>query len=148
MPKSVTAKVFSAIPARDDNNMIMQSFAFQHAQDCHARARLAIIVFQGAFCADQAPAVMCSLGEFPVLFQLKHEVAGSGARAAWPAGYRISGPAILDDIVENAHGSWIGWNAGRGKWYAPRAGAMVGGDPRHLVCNMPCALFLDGAVLS
>ena len=45
MAKAIAAKFLSAEPARDDDDVIDQVFAFEHPQDDHARARLSVIRF-------------------------------------------------------------------------------------------------------
>ncbi len=48
MPESISTKVFTAVPARDYNDVISQPFPIQHPRDYHAGPGLTVVILDGS----------------------------------------------------------------------------------------------------
>ena len=84
--EAVSAKVLAAVPACHHDDFADTSFALQHAQDYHPRARLSVVVFQGGAVGQQdRPSVMRRARELLVAAQRFDERLGRVGGRAWPA---------------------------------------------------------------
>ena len=64
MAKPVATKVLAAVPAGYHDKVILEVFAFEHAQDHHAGAAFAVVVFLGRAVDDSRPSVVGGFSEF------------------------------------------------------------------------------------
>ena len=69
MTETVATQMFATIPTCDNNHMIAQVFSFEHPQDHHPGASLAIIAFYRPILQQHAPTVMRRFGELFVAFE-------------------------------------------------------------------------------
>lgn len=104
MAKTVAAQMLATIPARHDNNVILEAIALKHPEDDLARTGFAIIILDLPFSADQAPCVVGGLGKFLGFLQFGNKGFRLFGRAANAAGDRIFGAAVADYIVEGLDG--------------------------------------------
>ena len=111
MAKPVATKVFAAVPAGYHDKVILEVFAFEHAQDHHAGAAFAVVVFLGRAVDDSRPSVVGGFSEFLVLFEGFEggvDVVAAGYRVA---GDRVFGAAVGEDVLESLQ--WVSRRDGR-----------------------------------
>ncbi len=87
--EAVTTQVFSAVPAGDNDDVVLQIFPFQHAYDNHARTTFTVVVFYGFIASQKAPGIVGRLGEFFSPAKSLDKSFGFLGRTAWPAGHRV-----------------------------------------------------------
>ncbi|AGI66728.1 hypothetical protein OAN307_c10130 [Octadecabacter antarcticus 307] len=96
--------MYTAKPARDDDNLTNTRLAFQHADDHKTRARLAVIGFdRRAVRQDQTPCVVGGFGKFLAPTQRLDERLGRNPRRARATGHRVFRPTVSEDILKHAH---------------------------------------------
>ena len=78
-----------AIPAGDNDDVVVQLGPFQHSQDDETCAAFAVIVFQRAAFQQDAVGVVGRLGEFLGPAEGLDEITGGGGRRDGPAGHRV-----------------------------------------------------------
>jgi len=76
MPKSVAAEMLASEPSRDHDDMVSQSFLFEHSENDHAGPDLAVIVLYHLLAADEAPRIMRGFGEPFVALEFGHKDPG------------------------------------------------------------------------
>jgi len=91
--------MYTAKPARDDDNFAYARLAFQHADDHQARTSLAVVGFDWrAIWQDQAPSVVGGFGKFLAPTQRLDERLGLNRRRARPTGHCVFRPAVGEYI--------------------------------------------------
>jgi hypothetical protein len=103
MPEAVAAEVLTAEPPCDYDNVVPQSFPFDHAKNDQAGSGLAVIILDHQFAADQAPRVMRGFGKLLGALQLGQKGPGLVAGAAWSARGSMFRESAGNDVVENDH---------------------------------------------
>lgn len=73
MAETIAAQVFATVPACDDDDVVSDAFAFQHAQDDYSGAGFAVVVLDLAVIGDQTPRIVGGLGEFLLAAKLLDE---------------------------------------------------------------------------
>src|SRR6056297_1953024 len=107
MPEPVPAQMLAAVPAGDDDDMIVQAGALQHAQDDHARPGLSIVGFQARPDRWQhGPGVMGGAGEFLVPLERLEKGIGPFAAVNRAAGDRVFRPPVTDHAGQLPHHIW------------------------------------------
>lgn len=105
MAEPVTAKLLSAIPARDHDQVIPYSGAVKHPQDDHASPAFAIIALdRPARTEVRGPSVVHCLGVGAIRFQIgkgRVNVRAVGDRAARDGMFR---PAVRQDLSQLLQG--------------------------------------------
>src|SRR6056297_477424 len=104
MAKAVAAQMLAAVPARDDDHVIGQTFAFEHLQDDLPGPAFAVIVLErGAIGKHDTPGVVRGLGVFLAAFEGLQKGVHRVAATCRPAADRISGSAVGDDAFKLFH---------------------------------------------
>ena len=103
MSETVAAKVLAAKPACHHNDLASDIFAFQHAQDDHARPCFTVVILNRTIRRDQAPGVMRCFGKLFLALQLSNKVFGLCLVLARAARDRVLRSPITDNVLENLH---------------------------------------------
>ena len=76
MPEAVSAQLFSAVPARNHNNMVPQPFSLQHPNDHHSGTRFTIIILNRNGVVQERPGIVTCPGELLFSAELFYERFG------------------------------------------------------------------------
>lgn len=66
MAEPIPAQMLAAIPTRDDHNVVLQAFSFEHAQDHHSCTTFPIVVLDWSIIEDRGPGIVRCAREFLV----------------------------------------------------------------------------------
>ena len=103
MPEAVAAELLAAELPRDHDDVVPESFPFEHAEDDHAGSSLTIIVLDHLIAADESLGIVRRLREFLVALQFGQTDPRFVSRTAWPIRDSLFRATIGDDVVENDH---------------------------------------------
>ncbi len=103
MTEPITAEVLAAVPAGDDDDVVLDALPLKHPQDYHTGAGFSVIVLVLSIIRDEAPGVVRGFGEFLFAAEFLDECFGVGLRRAGAAGYGVFGPPVADDVFEDFH---------------------------------------------
>ena len=103
VPEAVAPQMLAAVPARDDNNGVVQALTLQHPTDHKARAAFAIVILDRPALQQKPPSIMRSARELLVPAQRFDK----GFRLFWrcrrPARNRIARAAIRNHVLHDPH---------------------------------------------
>ena len=106
MTETVAAKMFAAVPARHNDDVVGKALAFQHAQDHHACARLSVVVFYRRIVKDCRPGVVGRACEFLVSAEVLKGGLDVVACCDRNARDRVFRAAIIQDVLKDFHDAW------------------------------------------
>ena len=69
MAEAVAAEVFAAVPTCDNDEVVLEVFAFEHPKDYHTSTAFAVVVFLRDSVEDRGPGVVSGLSEFFIFLQ-------------------------------------------------------------------------------
>ena len=67
--EAVAAEVLAAVPAGNNDEVVLEVFAFEHPKDYHTSTAFAVVVFFWSPVEDCRPGVVCRAREFLVFLQ-------------------------------------------------------------------------------
>ena len=103
MTEPIAAQMLAAVPAGDDDDVVLDAFSFQHSQDDHARAGFAVIVLVLTVIRDETPGVVGGLREFLFAAQFLDKGFGLRLGRAGTARDGVFAASVADDVFEDLH---------------------------------------------